>query len=83
MKLKIYRELSSHQDKVFAAFHRFNTDIDIAVLYTRIYGDAGQMTARDMQQKLAPTFKAINCKISGVIEPGETKRTYRLNTTGE
>lgn len=75
--------LSSHQDKTFSAFDPIETDIDIAVLYTRVYGDPGSMSVRSMQQKLAPTFQAINNKMDEYkgkwrIEPGELKRTYRL-----
>lgn len=76
--------LTEHQKKVLATFDKKNTDIDIAVLYTRIYGDPGHISAREMQQKLAPTFKVINEKLAkGSIEPGDTKRTYRFNTIGD
>lgn len=74
------KKLSEHQQKVLAAFDKKNTDIDIAVVYTRVYGDPGHATVRDMQQKLAPTFSAINEKITGVIEPGIVKRTYRYSS---
>lgn len=77
------KPLSKHQANVLCAFTKNNKDIDIAVIYTRVYGDPGEMTAREMQQKLAPTFSEINKKLKGRIEPGETKRTYRYNTTGE
>lgn len=71
--------LSTHQEKTLKAFDPKETDIDIAVLYTRVYGDPGSMSVREMQQKLAPTFAAINEKLTGKrIEPGELKRTYRL-----
>lgn len=71
-------KLSPHQNKVLSAFDKKNTDIDIVVLYTRIYGDPGHLTARECQQKLAPLFSALNQKIGkGIIEPGELKRTYR------
>lgn len=77
------KELSQHQNRVLKAFDAKNKDIDIAVLYTRVYGDPGHMSAREMQQKMAPTFSAINDKLKrGRIEPGDTKRTYRYNTVG-
>lgn len=83
MKHKTKKPLSAHQSNVLSAFDRKDKDYDIAVLYTRVYGDPGHMTAREMQQKLAPTFSEINRKlVKGIIEPGETKRTYRINTTG-
>lgn len=73
---------SEHQVRVFDAFHIKDTDINIAVLYYRVYGDPGRLTIRDMQQKLAPTFDAMNKKwFNGwKIVPGETKQTYRLAT---
>lgn len=81
--IKKDKTLTAHQASVLNAFGENDKDYDIAVLYTRVYGDPGHMTAREMQQKLAPTFSAINEKLNkGRIEPGDTKRTYRLNTTG-
>jgi hypothetical protein len=81
--MKTTKPLSDHQAKVLAAFEDQDRDFDIAVLYTRVYGDPGALTAREMQQKLAPIFSEINRKLcSGNIEPGEKKRTYRLNTAG-
>lgn len=77
------KKLSAHQELTLQAFDKKNTDIDIAVLYTRVYGDPGHLSAREMQQKLAPTFSAINEKLAkGKLEPGDTKRTYRYNTSG-
>jgi len=59
-----------------------DTDIDIAVLYHRVYGDAGHASARDMQMKLAPIFATINEKLTrGLIEPGNVKRTYRYSSS--
>ncbi|RTL04951.1 hypothetical protein EKK58_09090 [Candidatus Dependentiae bacterium] len=74
--------LSEHQQKTLTSLRPDNTDIDIAVIYTRVYGDPGTLSARDMQMKLAPVFRAINNKLKKTnrIEPGELKRTYRLNT---
>lgn len=79
--------LSAHQEKVYKAFDKADTDIDIAVIYTRVYGDPGHLTAREMQMKLGPVFAAMNKKWYGngqpcVIVPGETKRTYRYSTEG-
>ncbi len=72
--------LSEHQSKVLKAFDAPNKDIDIAVLYMRVYGDPGDKTSRGMQQRLAPIFSAINTKLgTATIEPGEVKRTYRYN----
>lgn len=78
-------KLTEHQQKVYDAFDKANTDIDIAVLYTRVYGDPGHKTVRDMQMRLGPNFAALNAKLfredqdhSEKIEPGDVKRTYRL-----
>lgn len=78
--------LTTHQYNVYKAFTKADTDIGIAVIYDRVYDDptSSDKTAREMQQKLAPTFAAINKKMKGArIEPGKTKRTYRLNTKGD
>lgn len=81
------KELSQHQQDTLDAVSPADTDIDIAVIYTRVYGDPGVLSAREMQQKLAPTFKAVNDKLAENketkkcrIEPGDTKRTYRYTT---
>ena len=75
------KKLTEHQLRVIEAFDRKNRDIDIVVLYTRIYGDPGRLTARECQQKLAPTFAEINSRSLTVhIEPGDLKRTYRCST---
>lgn len=72
---------TDHQQKVLDSFDEHNKDIDIVTLYTRVYGDAGELTARDCQQKLAPTFAEINSRSDILhIEPGEKKRTYRCST---
>lgn len=74
-------QLTEHQQKVLKAFTKKNHDIDLMVIYHRVYGDPGVLTARECQQKLAPSFSAVNAKIApSVIEPGEIKRTYRLST---
>lgn len=72
-------KLSEYEDKVLKAFDKRNTDIDIVVIYTRVYGDPGHLTSRECQQKLAPMFARINEKLAGkgYVEPGEKKRTYR------
>jgi hypothetical protein len=72
------------QKKVQEAFLEDNTDYDVAVIYSRIYGDPGDMNARDMQMKLGGPFSRTNESMAkdGVgkkIEPGITKRTYRLS----
>ncbi len=80
------KKLSEHQNATLKAICPVNTDIDVAVIFTRVYGDPGSMSARAMQQKLAPTFSAINDKLAVdgcFIEPGETKRTYRFSTKQE
>lgn len=75
------KKLTAHQQKVVEAFDTKNTDIDIVTIYTRVYGDAGELMARDCQQKLAPTFAEINSRCHDIhIEPGEKKRTYRCST---
>lgn len=73
---------TEHQRMVVEAFDMKNRDIDIVVLYTRVYGDPGQLTARECQQKLAPTFAEINKRSLVIhIEPGDLKRTYRCSTS--
>ena len=74
------KSLTQHQQNVVDAFDHKDTDIDIVVIFTRVYGDAGQFSARDCQQKLAPTFAEINSRSDDfVIEPGNIKRTYRCS----
>lgn len=85
--MKTKKELSEHQKNVLAAFEDKDKDISISRIYMLAYGhDEWQKkgtTIRVMQQKLAPTFKEINKKLVGMkIEPGDVKRTYRLNTIG-
>lgn len=79
------KELSPHQTKVLDAFTPNDTDIYIHTLYNRVYGINNEnRTVRYCQQKLAPTFLAINKKLEvGRIVPGKLKQTYRLDTTGE
>lgn len=80
-----------HQQRVLDAFSKKDTDVAIGKIYAHVYDlplkhvCAGH-TVREMQQKLAPTFKVINDKLykaNGtylLIEPGNTKQTYRLST---
>lgn len=86
--MKTKKPLSAHQKKVLAAFENKDQDISISRIYMLVYGhDEWQKkgtTVRIMQQKLAPTFSEINKKlIKARIEPGDIKRTYKLNTSGE
>mgnify|MGYP000039898570 CR=1 FL=1 len=75
------KHFSEHQQNVLEAFDVMNMDVDIMVIYTRVYGDPGQLTTRECQQKLAPTFAEINRKSNDIfIEPGDLKRTYRCST---
>lgn len=75
-------KLSPHQKKVLAAFDTPGRDIGIVILYVRVYGAIPTgMQTRQMQQKLAPTFHAINVKLkTGKILPGQLKRTYRYSS---
>lgn len=81
------KKLSVHQARVYFSFSRKNKDTDIEEIYAKVYGiselNRKGTTIRIMQQKLAPTFAAINKKIAPhSIVPGLLKRTYRLNTRG-
>jgi hypothetical protein len=74
-------KLSNQQQKTIEAFNPTDTDLDIAVIYQRVFGDAGVMNSREMQQALAPVFARINGKIKEArIEPGVARRTYRYET---
>lgn len=80
-KTETGQPLTDHQKLVVAAFKQKNKDIDIVVIYTRIYGDPGELTARECQQKLAPSFAEVNRRsLTLHIEPGHLKRTYRCST---
>lgn len=76
--------LSPHQKKVFDAFIDTDCDVLIITLYRRVYGKVKPLSSvRSLQQRMAPTFSAINDKIRPArIEPGYLKKTYRLNTKG-
>lgn len=75
------KKLTEFQQKVVDAFTEKNTDIDIVVVYTRVYGDPGTLTARECLQKMGPTFAEINLRSDALhIEPGERRRTYRCST---
>ena len=75
------KKLTEFQEKVVSSFGEKNTDVDIVVIYTRVYGDPGTLTARECLMKLAPTFAEINERsLSLHIEPGDLRRTYRCST---
>lgn len=77
--------LSDHQQRVLDAFKVKDKDVEIRTVFKLVYGFELR-TTRAMQQKLGPTFKEINKKLFKekgtylLIEPGNTKRTYRLST---
>lgn len=77
--------LSDHQQRVLDAFKVKDKDVAIGFIFKAVYGHELK-TVRPMQQRLGPTFKEINKKLRKakgtyyVIEPGNTKRTYRLST---
>jgi len=77
-------KLTEHQEEVLNAVLPLDTDKPIRDIYMTVYGDpSDNMSVRNMQQKLAPTFKAINEKISNVkIIPGKLKQTYRVIRKG-
>jgi len=77
--------LTDLQYRVYEAFDKCDTDISIEILYQRVYGeDVHNLSTREKQMKLGPTFSVINRKLKGArIEPGKVKKTYRLNTKGE
>lgn len=86
--MKIVKELSKLQDKIYKAFQDKNTDVSIRSIYRKVYGHEATRsqgtTQRIMQQKLAPNIALLNEKLQGGrIEPGKLKGTYRLNTKGE
>lgn len=76
------QELSPLQDRLYAVFEAHkDEDISISDLYEVAYGTDATLSVRDKQQRLAPIFARINEKLTGQrIEPGQLKRTYRLNT---
>lgn len=82
------QQLSVMQRLVFNVLgEKPNTDIPISVLYGVAHRDGAfediekNMSTRTMQQTLGPLIARINAKLKrGRIEPGELKRTYRLNT---
>lgn len=84
MKINKTKDLSDFQEKVLSAFGKINRDVKIEELYNSVYGTGStpySRSVRSMQQKLGPTFAAINTKLKGArIAPGETKRTYRIYT---
>lgn len=74
------RKLSAHQQKIVDALRPQNKDVSIVAIYAHVYGCQPGLDVRKMQQKLAPTFAAINKKLHrGQIVPGELKQTYRYS----
>lgn len=72
-------KLSEHQERVRSAMFPQNKDVPIDDIFRAVYGVAAarKVTIREMQQKLAPTFAAINKKLhKAKIEPGLIKQTY-------
>lgn len=67
-----------------------DSDVKIEDMYRALYGAPPHSDdkvlhaadARYMQQKLGPVIQRINAKLPLTIriEPGQLKRTYRLNT---
>ncbi len=80
-------ELSDQQGRVFEALSATpNEDVPMAALYQCAKGrtDLPLPTNREQQQYLGPFIVRINLKLNGQrIEPGKTKRTYRLNTNAK
>lgn len=82
------KELSELQKRLYAVFKTPNVDVSIYAMYYAVYLDGivpkdaiVVTTVRDMQQKLGPVLQRLNAKLEGQrIEPGQLKRTYRLNT---
>lgn len=76
--------LSELQEKVVKSFGSNGDEIDIVVLYNRIYGDPERMTVREMYQKLGPLFARTNNALRNdgqglVITTGTIfKRSYKL-----
>lgn len=81
---EVISELSPLQERLYAVFENHkDQDILIDDLFVVAYGDEAfeGFSTRDKQMKLAPIFSRINEKLHGqCIEPGQLKRTYRLNT---
>lgn len=77
--------MTPFQQRVVDAFGGTDTEVDIVVLYHRIYGDPGEMDVRAIYQRLSPAFMRTNRalkKLGGLrIEPGAIlKRTYKIAT---
>lgn len=86
--MKIIKDLSPLQEKIYKAFKAKDEDVTIRAVYCMVYGHEARRaqgtTQRIMQQKLAPNIALLNEKLEGGrIEPGKLKGTYRLNTKGE
>lgn len=80
-------KLSATQQRLYDAFKdKPDTDIAISAMYDATYRGEERtnslvFTDRYMQQRLGPIVQRLNKKLDGQrIEPGQLKRTYRLNT---
>lgn len=71
----MYRLLSKNPDTDFPIRNLY------AFMYFNNYDADLTINTRRMQQSLGPAIARINAKLVGQrIEPGQLKRTYRLNT---
>lgn len=80
-------KLGPVQERLYAVFKdRPNEDIAIAHMYAATYAvsfaELIEVSIRDMQQRLAPVIARLNGNLppNNRVEPGQLKRTYRLNT---
>lgn len=77
-------ELSDQQRSLYEAlFEDRDEDVPIADMYRIVKGrdDLPLPSNKSMQEYLGPFITRINRKLNGQrIEPGEKRRTYRLNT---
>lgn len=80
-------DLTPLQELLFCLFKdKPNTDIQIYDMYVAVYGVraaiAEDSDIRHKQQKLSPLLQRLNARLpeGHRIEPGQLKRTYRLNT---
>lgn len=75
---------TEQQQTIYDAFSIKDKDYDIVTLYTRVFGDPGELSVRAMQQRLAPRFRRFNSFLEKIgnerIILGDLKRTYRLST---
>ncbi|TXH12357.1 MAG: hypothetical protein E6R03_13030 [Hyphomicrobiaceae bacterium] len=79
-------KLGPIQERLFALFNtRPDQDIEIWLLYSVAYEvkpSEHDADNRRMQQRLAPVIARLNGNLppNNRVEPGQLKRTYRLNT---